>query len=321
VVIPARDEEVTLGDLLDSIAASTTPPREIVVVDDGSTDGTADLARRRGIRVVPATPPPAGWTGKTWACATGVEVTSAPVVVLVDADVRLHPRALAALVGAHSHRGGLISVLPEHRPERAHEQLSAPFNLVSVMGTGAALPGRDGRTELAFGPCMVVDRSSLEAIGGFASVAAEVVEDVALARRFVAADQPVHAFSGGDLVWFRMYPAGVRQLLEGWTKNVAGGATNTPPVRSLAIAAWVASGLAPAAGITSRRRLEPRLVLAAAASALQFTVLMRRVGRFRWWTGTASCPLLTVFSALFVRSCWHRFIRRRTTWKGRTVRL
>jgi 4,4'-diaponeurosporenoate glycosyltransferase len=324
VVVPARDEERTLPTLLASLAAQELRPGEVVVVDDASTDATAALAEAAGVVVVPAGERPSGWTGKAWACEVGVRGTASELLVVLDADVELAPGALAALVGEHEDVGGLLSVLPEHRPQRAYEQLSVPCNLVSVMGTGAAIPGARGRSDGAFGPCLVVRRSTLDAVGGFAAVHGDVVEDLALARRFSALGLAVTARRGGDLVGFRMYPDGPRHLVEGWTKNLAAGAATVPRHRAALVGLWVTAGLLPTALlVTGRLRRRAPLtvaVLAWAASAVQFHVLSRRVGRFRWWASPAHPALLGAFTGLVVRS---EVARRRgvVRWKGRQVVL
>ncbi len=319
VVVPARDEAGTIATVLASLRAQRRLPAEVVVVDDGSTDATASIAEAAGVRVVPAPEPPLGWTGKAWACHTGVAATAQPLLCLLDADVELHPSALEALVAAHRQRGGLVSVLPRHVPVEAYEQLSAPCNVVSVMGSGAAAVGADGRCDTAFGPCVVVGRADLERLGGFAAVAGEVVEDIALARRAVAAGLPVTALGGGAAVAFRMYPAGPAQLVEGWTKNMAAGAVSTPPLRSAVVAAWVASALAPTAVLVRHGPRRPWAWLGLAAAMAQFAVLARSIGRFRWWVGPAQPVLMGGFVALFVRSAWHRWVLRRTTWRGRPI--
>lgn len=324
VVIPARDEEASIGALLASVAAQVPAPAEVVVVDDGSTDATAAIASAAGARVVAAGDVPAGWAGKPWACAAGVTATTAPVVVFLDADVVLRPGALAALVAEHRRRAGLVSVLPHHETVAAYEQLSAPCNLVSVMGSGAATPGSTGAADVAFGPCMVTSRADLAAVGGFAAVANDVIEDIALARCFVAEGLPVTALGGGGLVAFRMYPQGPGQLVEGWTKNMAAGATSVPWARSALVALWVTAGLAgPLAAFGSRHTGWGRRALVAGAAwvayAVQFQVLTARVGRFRWWTGVAHHGLLAGFVALFARSARARWWRRSVTWRGRQL--
>jgi 4,4'-diaponeurosporenoate glycosyltransferase len=262
---------------------------------------------------------PDGWTGKAWACEVGVRSTTAELVVLLDADVWLAPGALAALVDEHERRGGLLSVLPEHRTERAYEQLSLPCNLVSVMGTGAAEPGAEGRADGAFGPCLAIRRSALEAIGGFTAVAGDVVEDLALARRAAASGLATTALAGGDLVAFRMYPDGPAQLAEGWTKNLAAGAAAVPRWRAALVAAWVAAGLAgPLGGLRPGARRRWPALLAWLAGSVQFAVLARRVGRFRWWAAPAHPVLLAGFTGLVGRSTLARR-RGHVTWRGRQV--
>src|SRR3954454_10482163 len=87
VVVPARDEADRIGPCLDGLLADPDVG-EVIVVDDGSTDQTADLARRRGARVVPAGPAPSHWVGKPWALQCGLEAAGGDIVVSVDADTR-----------------------------------------------------------------------------------------------------------------------------------------------------------------------------------------------------------------------------------------
>ncbi len=321
VIVPARNEEASIGALLDSITAQVPPPTEVVVVDDGSTDATAAIGAGCGVRVVPAGDLPDGWAGKPWASHVGVEATTAPIIVFLDADVTLAPGAIAEVVAEHRVRGGLVSVLPDHRPGPGYEQWSAPCNLVSVMGSGAASPAGTGRADAAFGPCLVTSRAELGSVGGLASVAAEVVEDIALARRYRDAGLPVSAHAGGDLVAFRMYPSGPAQLIEGWTKNMAAGSAAVPWWRSALVALWVTAGLG--GPLVAVRRRDRRGLLTAAAAwlafAVQFRVLSARLGRFRWWVGPAYPALLAGFVGLFARSVRARWWHRSVTWRGRQV--
>src|SRR5688572_18993909 len=71
IVIPARNERESLPELLSSLRHSDVAPLEVIVVDDGSTDGTAAVAASLGATVLDAPPPPEGWNGKPWACWTG----------------------------------------------------------------------------------------------------------------------------------------------------------------------------------------------------------------------------------------------------------
>ena len=117
-----------------------------------------------------------------------------------------------------------MSVQPHHRTVRAYEQLSAFCNVVSMMGCGAFAWPRPLGPAVAFGPCLFTSTTAYRAAGGHAAVRGQVVEDVALARNYAAAGLAVRVLGGGELVRFRMYPGGTRQLVEGWSKNLAAGA-------------------------------------------------------------------------------------------------
>ena len=225
VIIPARNEEASLPLLLASLASQPQPPREVIVVDDGSVDATALVARRHGAFVVACGEPPAGWLAKPWACAAGVDASSGSRLVLIDADTVLSPRGLERILRSHEILApeGLLSVQPYHEARRSYEQLSAVANLVVVLGSGMG-GSRKRSARVAFGPCLVTERVTLGRAGGFAAVRGEVTEDAALARAYGSIGAPVVCLAGGDALSFRMFPNGVRQMVDGWTRTLARGA-------------------------------------------------------------------------------------------------
>jgi 4,4'-diaponeurosporenoate glycosyltransferase len=311
VVVPARDEADNLARLLPTLAGL-----DVVVVDDGSTDGTAGVAGRHGgVHVVTADPPPEGWTGKAWACATGAAAASqAERLVFLDADVVVERGGLQRVLAEHDRLGGLVSVQPWHAVERPYEHLSAFFNLIAPMAVDAFTPlGRRLRPTGAFGPCLVLDRDLYERIGGHGNdcVRGAVLDDVELARAAQQAGERVHLFAGRGSLRFRMYAGGFRQLVEGWTKNFAGGAAGTRPLTLLLVVAWM-SGLIAAP--------VDRAVLVYLAYVVQLHVLLRRVGSFGPTALVYPIPL-AFFVAAFLRSALLTFVRRRVTWRGRTIRM
>jgi hypothetical protein len=327
VVIPARDEAANLPILLDSLAAARTAGVEVLVVDDHSTDDTAAVATAHGARVVGAPDLPPGWAGKPHACAVGAAATTRPTLVFLDADTALESDGLARIVAEQRTRGGLLSVQPFHLTELPHERLAAIFNVVGVMGVGCATAPPHPRVAGAFGPCIVTSRADYDAVGGHGSVRGEVLEDIALGARYRDAGLPVGALGGRGAITFRMYPAGMRQLVEGFTKNFAGGAGAIPWWRTLLVFLWITGMLV--AGWTLPIQsigwwlggATPTAVAYGMylAYALQFAVLARRVGRFGIWTPWAFPLLVVGFLGIFVRSLVHT-VRGRTTWRGRTVR-
>jgi glycosyltransferase involved in cell wall biosynthesis len=324
VIVPARDEAHVLDRLLASLRAQESAPYEVIVVDDDSSDGTAGVALAGGAEVVSAPPLPAGWAGKPSACAAGAARATGELLVFVDADVWCEPAWLGAIVAAHRSRGGLVSVQPYHRMERPYERLSACCNLVAVMGTGASSLRNGARITGAFGPCLAISRADYDAIGGHSAVGREVLDDVALARLAHEHRRPVHALTGGRLVSFRMYPRGVRQLVEGWSKNIALGAGSTPWPRMLAIVAWM-SGVLEAgwwtwAGAVSAPFGNSFSAVHAAfygLFALQLAVLLRQLGNFG--ATALMFPLVAAsFVVIFFRSLLMT-ARGEVRWKGRRI--
>ncbi len=326
IVVPARDEERTLPVLLTSVRALDPAPHEVIVVDDGSTDATALVAAAHGATVMSTSPPP-GWAGKPWACHVGAEAATGTHLLFLDADTWLAPGALGGLVDEHAGRGGLESVQPHHRTERAYEQLSAFFNLTAMMGTGAFAAGGPRPGAMAFGPCLLTTAADYQATGGHAAVRAEVVEDVHLARQYRAQGLPVSCLGGGDVVGFRMYPAGLRQLVQGWTKNIASGAGLSPPWALLGTVAWICACVAVAlagvrglaAWVFGEGGVPVTAAVAWAAVALELRWLLGRVGSWRWWTPLLFPVPLVAFLALFFRSLAITVVGGDVTWRSRRL--
>jgi 4,4'-diaponeurosporenoate glycosyltransferase len=327
IIIPARNEESSLPTLLGSLRRQTVQAGQILVVDDQSTDRTAEIARASaGVTVVAGDPVPEGWTGKAWACHQGAQLATGDTLVFLDADVALEPRGIEALLAEHRERGGLVSVQPFHQMRRAYERLSALFNVIGFMGIGAASPGHDAASRGAFGPVVITGRGDYDRAGGHASVRGEIVEDIALARRYVAEGLPVHAFGGGRLARFRMYPEGLGQLVEGWSKNIATGASTVRFGRLLLVGFWftcvlvsIQSLIELVAGTSSIGWAQ--VAACYALFAVQLGAMLRQVGNFGPVTAALYPGPVGIFLLVFVHSTYLTLIRRRVTWRGRAVPL
>ena len=342
IIVPARNEAHHIGGLLQDLTAATAieaadspgaaPTSLIIVVDDHSSDDTAAIAAAvEGVVVVAAPDLPNGWTGKSWACWNGVtaalqrfDVTPAASgdlqLVFIDADVNMSPGALDAVTSQQRCHGGLISVQPRHVPVKPYEQLSALFNVIAVMGVGA---GHFRPPTGAFGPVFVTTLAEYQHVGGHRSVRSEVAEDLALAQRYRDAGLAVNIRLGGDLISFRMYPNGVRSLLEGWTKNFTTGALSTRLLTLVATVLWVTALGSAALGLVDAIAGQSPLLYAGlyAAFVAQLAVMLHRVGRFRWWTAVLYPVGLATFFGVFAYSTWRTLVRRSTTWSGRTINL
>lgn len=330
VVIPARNEAGSLPKLLASLPSGGGAVAEIVVVDDGSSDGTREVATAGGARVVSVRHVPAGWTGKAWACQVGADATQAELLLFLDADTVVGPEAVEHLLGAHRKYGGLVSVQPYHEVHAPYEQLSAYFNVMSLIGSGEFARHRT-RRPMAFGPCLFTSRLDYECAGGHAAVRGAILDDVELAAAYARAGLPVRCLTGGAALRMRMYPNGFRQLAEGWTKNIATGARRADPFASASAAAWIACHFAVAVGLLLTLlsgAIGHRAVVIGpwflwaigwAGLALQFRRILSRVGSYRWWTWAVFPLPLLAFGLLFGRSVFLTYARGSVRWRGRDV--
>jgi 4,4'-diaponeurosporenoate glycosyltransferase len=197
VIVPARNEERNLGRLLSSLKSQTCCPKEIMVVDDHSTDKTRDEALSYGVCVINSKEIPEGWLGKPWACWQGAREATENILVFLDADTHLAPDGLAKILNAQQRAGGLISIQPYHRMKRAYEKLSAFFNIITMAGTGAfslfagKIPVRG-----AFGPCLVCYREDYFKTGGHHRARDQVLESMGLADAFREARLAVSCYGG-----------------------------------------------------------------------------------------------------------------------------
>jgi 4,4'-diaponeurosporenoate glycosyltransferase len=322
IIIPARNEALTLPYLLEDLKKQTAQPHEVICVDDDSSDNTSLVAAALGARVVPAPPRPEGWLGKPWACETGARASRGKHLLFLDADVRLAPDALSALMSEYGDGHCVISVQPYHSVPKGYEQLALFFNALQFGANGAAL--RRPRGIGLFGPVIFISRSTLDAIDGFSGVCSCIVEDLALGERLRESGIQFRLLSGGRLISFRMYRDGIGSLVQGWTKNFAAGAARTPPLLFVLVFVWVM-------GCTSAPF---RLILSAAQGAwsevalqsalyLLWVMELRRIadklGSFRLPV-IAFFPLpLGLFLWVFVQSCWKKAMKRPVQWKGRDI--
>ncbi len=228
VCVPARDESDELPALIADLRAQTgVPGLRVLILDDGSTDGTAAAAReaiaddpRFEVIRSEAEPPP-GWTGKAAACARLAELADAPILVFLDADVRLAPQAIAAAARAVRDRhAGLISPWPAQQSGTRAEALVQPLLCWSWASTLPIVLGNRGHrpsTAVACGQFLAFDAAAYRAIGGHAAVADSPTEDLDIARALRRAGYATHLVAAGPLARTRMY-RGAEEVEGGYTR-------------------------------------------------------------------------------------------------------
>ncbi|HET7592361.1 MAG TPA: glycosyltransferase [Rhodanobacteraceae bacterium] len=185
VLMPARNEAAVLEETLAALRACA-PAAPVVIVDDQSSDATADIARGSGLgnlRLVPGTPPPAGWAGKLWALEQGLQHVSTPRVLLLDADIRLAPGMPAALQKKANEGYALVSVCaqPCWTGAAARWLLPAFVYFFKLLYPFRLANRSDSRVAAAAGGVVLVDRRALADAGGFGAWHDAIIDDCTLA--------------------------------------------------------------------------------------------------------------------------------------------
>jgi glycosyltransferase involved in cell wall biosynthesis len=225
-IVPARNEEAVIATCIESLALQPEIA-EILVVNDQSTDRTAEIVRGLmpkipRLRLLETQVVPAGWVGKNNAVFLGAKEAKHPWLLFTDADAELQPGAAArALQIAQEASAALISFSPEQITESWYEKALIPFvysrlakhfsydDVINPASPAAA----------ANGQFLMIQRAAYQSIGGHAGVAAEVLEDVALAKRAKAAGFRLWFGSGQGIVRVRMYRS-FGAMWQGWKKNL-----------------------------------------------------------------------------------------------------
>jgi glycosyl transferase family 2 len=324
VCLPARDEAHRVAPAIRSLLAQRgVADLEIVVLDDGSTDGTADVVRTAAggdprLRVVTGDPPPPGLPGKPHACARLAAETRGSVLVFVDADVVLAPHAVAASVALLRDLGlDVVSPFPRQLAGDVPTRLVQPLLQWSwLVFLPLRLAERSPRPSLsaANGQFLVLDRAALARAGGFESVATAVLDDIALMRAVKRSGGRGVVVDGSAVATCRMY-AGWPEVRDGYTKSLWSVARNPAAAGALALGlAWLYL-LPPAAALAgSRAGLVGYL-----AGVAGRVVTARHTGGRGWPDPLAHPVSVGVLLTLLGRS-WRASRTGRLTWKGRALR-
>src|SRR5579864_204544 len=224
VIIPARNEEACLGDCLKSLVAQTGVAFEIIVVDDHSIDRTREIASSfPEIIVIEAGPLPQGWKGKNNAVTTGAGQARGQWLLFTDADtVHLAGSLARALAEAQDNNAELLSYSPEQIAVTFWEMATLPVVFAELARQYPPSIVSDPASPIAAanGQFILVRRDTYDAVGGHTAVAADILEDVALARAVKRSGRMIRFRYAPDAVRTRMY-RNYRQLRDGWTKNLA----------------------------------------------------------------------------------------------------
>jgi chlorobactene glucosyltransferase len=336
VIVPARNEAHNIARCIKSILATSYPNLELIVIDDSSTDGTADVARRTTngdprARVVVNAPLPDGWFGKQWACATGAKIARGQILHFTDADTTHSPDLVTRSINAmQSTSADLFTIGGRQELGGFWERVIQPqiFTILSMRygGTESVNDSPHVSSKIANGQCIFVKRTAYDAIGGHASVRTSVAEDLMLAQRFFAARKNVVLMLGVNQLSTRMY-ASLGEIIGGWRKNVFAGGLDAVPFGRFGRTLFPLFLLLPPV-----MELLPVLallfgVLGAATPGVLLWALVSSAATLVWWLvvymTVGENPLYALAYPLGALVLLYIFVTavisgRRVSWKGRT---
>ena len=334
VIVPARNEEDCLAACLGSLVAQSEAifllgeDWELVVVDDGSRDGTRGIAEgMAGVRVVDPAPLAGGWTGKANACFSGAQRARGEWLLFTDADTVHEPGSLRrALDEAEKFQVGMLSYSPRQRVRGLWQRALMPlvFSELALAYPPEKVSNPELRLAAANGQFLLIRSDAYRALGGHEAVKGEILEDVELATLAKRRKVGLRFRYAADAVSTRMYRT-YGAMVEGWTKNLALLFGN-----SLALGAWRLLDLALLIGLPVLAglywRAEIRGLPWVTAGWLIAILWLRTLWRFYARVARSNFPALEcalaplglpLFAALLWRSWYHRKVRRSVRWKGR----
>jgi glycosyltransferase involved in cell wall biosynthesis len=331
-IIPARNEEASIARAVESVAAQPEVD-EVIVVDDGSTDGTAAIlaelaARLPKLSLQPAGELPAGWVGKNHAAAAGAAAAKGEWLLFTDADTFHLPGATRrALADAAEHDAALVSYSPQQEMETWWERALIPFVFCQLARRYSYTRVNDSAQPdaAANGQFLMIRRHAYDEIGGHAAIAGELLEDVQLARRVKEKGFKIYFTASSGVVKTRMYRT-FTAMWKGWTKNLYDllGGDSKSAIRELT-RALIFPIIFTLLFLFSRNAMfrDWRLCLVVGAMALivWHTLYGIELYRSRYQLSNIKylVPGVCLYSAALTSSWW-KHKRGTVEWKGRTYR-
>lgn len=330
IIIPARNEEKKLPILLESLNKQRLQPYEVLVVDDDSSDNTAEVAREYNARVINFLPDAREWVGKSAACYYGAVAAKGDYFLFLDADVFLaESTSLEKIMKTFYAKkdASALSIQPYHVVEKVYENLSVVFNVLVLAGMNQfSVFEEKFKPAGAFGPSLLIDRETYFKVDGHKSIRGSIMENIDLGKVLLKEGVSVYLYGGKNSLHFRMYPDGYSSLAEGWSKSFASGSKATHPLILFEISLWIAGAfVTPAFVFYGWLQGDTSLLIWSIMGSflyyIQFLRMSAKVGSFSPWVLLFYPLLFIYFVLLFTWSAIKTTLFKKVSWKGRDINL
>lgn len=339
IIIPARNEEKRIGNLLKSLQNQSYKDFEVIVVDDNSSDNTKkiveayaikinkdkkNLEQTAGIDIYYYKLPEGDWKGKTAACFFGALKAKGDFFLFLDADIFLTEDAIE-YISKNATFNAIVSIQPYHQLKKLYEQFSLYSNIIAFLGLDLGKFKNPYKTRSGlFGPCVLIPKKIYESSSGHLIVKDSILEDMELGIELSKRNIDLYSIPHMNMVKFRMYGERFKYLFDGWTKNMVLGASKSNLLSILIISSIVTLSISlPLSILIYIFQSVYVKTLFYCFGYLVFALFLylsaRKIGSF----SIISCFLFPIFAIfyliIFIRSVFMKIFKIPINWRGRKV--
>lgn len=330
ILVPARNEEENILNCVSTLLNQNYPDYQVLVLDDNSTDRTLEIlleisSRDKRLTVLRGKPLPEDWLGKHWACHQLANAADGELLLFVDADTTHQPdmlRHAAAAIDAED--AALVSALPRQIVVSWSELLSIPtfyLGMLCGMPLGLTHLQRNPLLFAVLGQFLLFRRAAYDAVGGYASVRQNIVDDIAIGRKVCSMGMRYRLLDGSGQVSCHMY-RGFKQAWKGFTKSTFATFNFDPLLLALICLLILILFVEPLVilGIGLTQASIPFGITAIAAGAILLSLLLFGISNHRFhfpmWL-IFVYPVSAIFMMIIAIASMVLTMQGKADWKGR----
>lgn len=303
IIVPCRNEESNVSDLLYTLTSLKGINSEIILVDDDSTDQTVAIAKRFNIQVVHAPQKPPNWVGKSWACWHGANAATGEILFFTDADTRHGQTSLhQALSFMASKKADLISAPPFHLCKNAYEKFLGLFHILPMVAASFNNSKNPNRL-YAIGQYLLFQREAYFHIGGHQTVANSLTEDIDLAKAVLNSGLNYAIFPDSSLYQVQMYND-FRSFFQGWKRLLRLGMKKVGMVSFIEIT------------LVFHLFTQPSIAMIFGVGILAW--LQKKHGAFSMAGAPLAILSVLLFTCLSIAALMDSILKRKVTWRKRS---